>query len=67
MMVDPYHLISCTEVETHLRTEGETGLRRGRLVYGGGDFSVEGKISLWMGRLFYGGEDSFLLMVEQNC
>jgi hypothetical protein len=58
---------------SHLRrwrlisTEGETGLRRGRLIYRGGDSSIERKIPLWRVRLFYGGEDSFLLMVEQNC
>jgi hypothetical protein len=36
-------------------------LWRRRLVYGGGDSSMERKIPLWRGRLFYGGEDSFLL------
>jgi hypothetical protein len=47
-------------------TEG-TRLRRGRLFYGGGDLSMKRKIPLWRGRAFYGGEDSFHLMVEQNC
>ncbi len=52
-------------------TEGETRLRRGRLIYGGGDSSTEGetrlqrgdrstegKIRLWRESLFHKGRDS---------
>jgi hypothetical protein len=38
-----------------LSTEGATRLRRGRLVYGGGDSSTEGETRLRRGRLILGG------------
>jgi hypothetical protein len=39
-------------------TEGESHLRRGRLVYGEGDSSTKGESRLRRGRLVYGGGDS---------
>jgi hypothetical protein len=39
--------------------KGEMHLRRGRLIYRGGDSSIEGETRLWRGRFIYGkGESS---------
>jgi hypothetical protein len=45
-------------VNSILSTEGATRLRRGRLVYGGGDSSTEGETHLRRGRLIHRGGDS---------
>jgi hypothetical protein len=46
------------EGEAHLRGGEGSSTERDRLVYRGGDLSVEGKTRLRMGRLVYGGSDS---------
>ncbi len=51
-MVDPSHLRRWRLIyRRDSSTEGETHLRRRRLVYGREDSSIEGESLLWRGRL----------------